>query len=87
MVKYLLFLTKKIIGNDPDEPEQAEGESTEQQENIEDDIANMVLDDEMEQAAVKIQAAFRGKSSKKKETTTEGMKEFFLKKKVFKGIK
>lgn len=32
----------------------------------------MVLDDEMEQAAVKIQAVFRGKSSKKKETSTEG---------------
>lgn len=46
----------------------------------------MVLDDEMEQAAVKIQAAFRGKSSKKKETTTEGMKEFFLKKKFLREL-
>ncbi|CAG9804710.1 unnamed protein product [Chironomus riparius] len=53
--------TNEQGGDDPDEPEQAEGESSEQQQNNDDDdVANMVLDEEMEQAALKIQSTFRG---------------------------
>lgn len=52
-------------GDDPDEPEQAEGESsTQQQNNDDDDVANMVLDEEMEQAALKIQSTFRGQKAR-----------------------
>jgi hypothetical protein len=72
--------------NNPENQQNDDESSTEQQEqqqetatnNDDDDIANMVLDDEMEAAALKIQAQFRGikirKSTKPKEsdTTTEG---------------
>lgn len=56
---------------DPEDPQQSadndEGETSEQpqQTTDDDDVANMVLDDEMEAAAVKIQAQFRGHITRK----------------------
>lgn len=57
-VIYFSILIFKTGGDDP-EGTPADGESTEQQ-NDDDDVANMVLDEEMEQAALKIQSTFRG---------------------------
>lgn len=56
------------------EVEEQPAVSSSQSKEIDDEIANMVLDDEMESAALKIQSAFRGKSIRKEvkeEQTTE----------------
>lgn len=55
-----------FTAEDDPEIEPEEGETSEQQANNEDDdVANMVLDEEMENAALKIQATFRGHKSRK----------------------
>lgn len=59
-----------------DEPEAETAETSDQAENQtqeDEDIANMVLDDEMEQAALKIQSTFRGHKTRKdiKKTDSE----------------
>lgn len=59
----------------PKQEEDKEASKEDSVQNIDDEIANMVLDDEMEQAALKIQSAFRGNKSKKEETTTEESKD------------
>lgn len=52
--------------DDPDGTPEEEAESSEQpQNNDDDDVANMVLDEEMEQAALKIQSTFRGHKTRK----------------------
>lgn len=53
-------------GENPDGTPEDETESAEQQQNNDDDdVANMVLDEEMEQAALKIQSTFRGHKTRK----------------------
>lgn len=47
------------------EPNEQESEETAEQPNDDDDVANMVLDEEMEQAALKIQSTFRGHKTRK----------------------
>lgn len=56
--------------DDPDEVEpEATGERETSQTNDDDDVANMVLDEEMEQAALKIQSTFRGHQTRKENKT------------------
>jgi hypothetical protein len=56
--------------NEPDqESDQNQEEST--QPNDDDDVANMVLDEEMEQAALKIQSTFRGHKTRKEIKTKD----------------
>lgn len=56
---------KSRAAKKPKEEEKKEVTQEDPVQNIDDEIANMVLDDEMEQAALKIQSAFRGNKAKK----------------------
>lgn len=54
------------LGDENDLPQQAEEANAEPKPpQVEDDVADMILDDEMEEAALKIQAAFRGHQVRK----------------------
>lgn len=60
--------TRKDMKNDAECEAQTSEESKEQKDpvdDVDDEIANMVLDDEMEQAALKIQSTFRGHKTRK----------------------
>jgi uridine phosphorylase len=59
--------TRQDIKKDDNEKVEAEEPKKEKSEvdNIDDDVANMVLDEEMEQAALKIQSTFRGHKTRK----------------------
>lgn len=74
--------TRKDMKKDEDGEAQTSDEPQEQKDSVQDvddDIANMVLDDDMEQAALKIQSTFRGHKTrqdmKKNENDDEGDKE------------
>lgn len=59
---------RKEIKKEPEGESQAADEPPEERDSVQDvddDIANMVLDDEMEQAALKIQSTFRGHKTRK----------------------
>lgn len=69
----------KPKADDTKTEESENSERNESAENLDDDIANMVLDDEMEQAALKIQSTFRGhkvrKDKQNENTETEQTQE------------
>lgn len=63
--------TETLVGDDGDENlprDDTEDEKSPAPPQVEDDVSDMILDDEMEEAALKIQAAFRGHQVRKEQT-------------------
>src|SRR5690349_17613079 len=74
--------TRKDIKKDEPQGESSTADESQETKNsvqeVDDEIANMVLDDEMENAALMIQATFRGQKKRKdvkKESEGEGEEE------------